>query len=51
MAQDAADSVKKYIPSLQKYNRYNISGAMLFGLTDFVILGYERITDHIKVFL
>src|SRR5688572_11047079 len=43
MGQELADSTKK---PLQYKNiiRYNISGAMLFGLTDFVILGYERIT-------
>ena len=45
MAQDVTDSIKKVLPYPYKnIIRYNISGAMLFGLTDFVILGYERIT-------
>ena len=44
-AQYAPDSIKKVRPySFNNIIRYNISGAMLFGLTDFFILGYERIT-------
>jgi len=47
MAQDAPDSKKKLLPYPYKnIIRYNISGAMLFGLDAFVIVGYERITGR-----
>jgi hypothetical protein len=52
MAQDALDSIKKVHRNPYKnIIRYNISGAMLFGLSEFVILGYERITRTASKFL
>jgi hypothetical protein len=49
MAQELPDSTKKTHP-YKNIIRYNISGPLLFGLTDFVILGYERTTGRHQSF-
>src|ERR1700741_3692 len=42
IAQGPADSSKK-MPHYKNVIRYNLSGALLFGIDRYIVLGYERV--------
>ena len=49
IAQGPVDSSKK-MPQYKNVIRYNLSGALLFGMSQYVVLGYERVISRRQSF-